>query len=105
MKEPLYYSVRLLTLYPYVVAVTSEKSSRYGRTRWYGRDCRYNEATHGTADQLRGKFATQVEAESAVSKIKEVHDYYKERRDSFQKWITALNNAERKAIADLFKEV
>lgn len=67
MKPALYYAIRR-NLYSTVVAVTSEKGTR----RWHGRDCQYNEATHGTFDQLRGKFASQEEAEACRAGVLEI---------------------------------
>jgi hypothetical protein len=72
MKQALYYSIRK-NLYDTVVAVTSEKGTR----RWHGRDCQYNEVTHGTFDQLRGRFKTQADAEACRSGIRAISDKYK----------------------------
>lgn len=102
MKQALYYAIRR-NLYSTVVAVTSEKGTR----RWHGRDCKYNEATHGTFDQLRGRFPTQEAAEKCREGVLaidakfdtqiEVHRQattrlYRECRDEIDAYIKANSN-------------
>lgn len=71
MKQALYYAIRR-NYGNSVVAVTSEKGTR----RWHGRDCRYNEATHGTFDQLRGKFKTLEDANACREGILKIDAEY-----------------------------
>jgi len=100
MKKALYYSVRVKTLYPYVVAVTSEKGSR----RWYGRDCRTGESTNGLLQHTRGRFDTQADAESKVAAIKEIDDRLKVKRDELSKQQNAFAREERLEIDALFEQ-
>lgn len=104
MKRALYYSVRVKTLYPYVVAVTSEKPSRWGRTRWYGRDCRHDESTNGTTDDLRGRFGTALDAERMVASIKAIADRYDAQRKVLNDQVSALHRAERDEVDALFNK-
>jgi hypothetical protein len=104
MKTALYYSVRTMCLYPHVVAVTSEKGRSWGRhCRWYGRDVRYNEATNGTTDQLKGRFATQEEAQAQVDNIKRIEAEHKAMRQPLEAQLVEIGRAERRAIDSLFK--
>ena len=98
MKPALYYAIRK-NLYSTIVAVTSEKGTR----RWHGRDCQYNEATHGTFDQLRGKFNTLEEAEACRKGIEEIAKHYEGRRRDVQATLRLLYRQEADNIEDYIK--
>lgn len=94
MKQALYYAIR----HNYgnsVIAVTSEKGTR----RWHGRDTRYNETTHGTFDQLRGRFDSQEAAEAMRDKIAFLSKQFDERRKVLDRYGKFLREREHDAIA------
>lgn len=95
MKTALYYAIRR-NLYKTVVAITTEKGSR----RWHGRDCTYNEATHGTFDQLMGRFDTKEAAEAKRSELSRIADKYKAERKPHETAIMELHRSERRAIEE-----
>lgn len=95
MKTALYYAIRR-NLYNTVVAVTTEKGSR----RWHGRDCTYNEATHGTFDQLMGRFDTKEAAEAMRTEIARIANKYKAERKPHETAIMQLHQSERQAIEE-----
>lgn len=98
MKQALFYAIRV-NLYNTVVAVTTEKPNG----RWHGRDCRYNEVTHGTSDQLRGRFNTEAEAEACRAGVIAIGDKYEAERKPLSKKISTLYAVERQEIEDYVK--
>lgn len=104
MKPALYYAIRR-NLYSTIVAVTSEKPSRYGRARWWGRDCQYSESTHGNTDDLRGRFATLEAATSMRARIVILADKYEKCRKVLNNEINELYRSEGAEIDQLIKEM
>ena len=102
MKPALFYAVRK-NLYNTVVAVTSEKPSRHGCTKWAGRDVKYTEVTHGTSDQIIGRFETQEQAEALRTKIGLLGQQYDQLRKPHQDAISRLHREEREALDRLCK--
>lgn len=103
MKQALYFAIRR-NLYNTIVAITSEK----GRRRWHGRDCRYNEVTHGTFDQLlASNFKTYEEAEACRKGITEIDDRYEAQLKLLRNKINELHRDCRRdieAFIQSFKE-
>lgn len=102
MKKALYYAIRVMSLYPYVVAVTSEKNARYGERRWYGRDEKHGNATHGHLNDLRGRFDTPEAAEAMRAKVAELTKAYDDRRKQLHKYGQELLKQEQQGLAALF---
>lgn len=101
MKRALYYSIRVKTLYPYVVAVTSEKGARLVK-RWYGRRVEYDEPTNGTTDQLRGRFDTVEQAINMREQIADIAAEYDRKRALHHDAVLKLHRAESEAVNALF---
>lgn len=95
MKQALYYAIRKSWGYN-IVAITSEKGSR----RWFGRDCRFNEATNGTSDQLLAKFKTEEAANATRAEIKRIDEKFDEQIKQLRNGIDKLNRDCRKEVRD-----
>lgn len=78
VKPALYYAMRR-DIYNNIVAVTTEKPGWRGK--WHGRYTRDNTPTHGTFDDLMGRFETQEAAEAKRDELKAIRaKYYDERK-------------------------
>lgn len=63
------------------IAVTSQKGSR-----WFGRDLRFSNPTHGTCGQITGRFETEEAARAKIEGLKAI-------RAEFEPQITAAQSA------------
>jgi hypothetical protein len=100
MKRALYYAIRVNTLYPHVVAVTSEKQNGI---RWFGRKCRDDTATHGRASDIRGRFATQEEAIAMKQKVGDLSAAYNQLRCQVSDYSFGLRKLENDGMDALFR--
>jgi hypothetical protein len=98
MKKPLYFAIRVCSLYKPIVAVTSETKGYYGRDKWHGRYVNDNTPTHGVTSDLRDNFETQIEAELCQNLIGVVTAKYDKERKILNQQITQLYAEERTAI-------
>jgi hypothetical protein len=97
VKTPLYYSIRVMSVYNPIVAVTSEKL----RGRWHGRYVDDNTPTHGNQSDLRGKFTSLEMAKRCKSDISEINGRYREQSKVINKQLSALYVKEREEIEAL----
>ncbi len=104
MKKPLYYAIRTGSLYNPVIAVTSERGSR-----WSGRECphgmvTYYSPTHGRMTDLSCKFETENAAYAKRSDIAKLSDAYDEARKALARATSKLHATERGALAELLAD-
>jgi hypothetical protein len=97
MKPALFYAIKRYRPGT-IIAVTSEK-----RNRWFGRDTRDNDPTHGTFEDLRGRFDTLDQAKAAQSDIREIVERYKVQRDELSRQMSALYASEHAEIDEVVK--
>lgn len=103
MKPALYYSIRK-SLFHTIIAVTSEKPGKgYRHDKWAGREVDTNTVTHGTVDDLRGRFATEQEAQEKRASILTIANMFDEARKVHYDAISALHRDETAQIAELLK--
>lgn len=96
MKPALHYAIRK-DWDRTVIAVTSEQTGRR-HDKWHGRNTKYNESTHGTTEQLQGRFKTQAQAEAVSRRVLEIRDEYDAKRKPHNDAVTQLYTDERNAM-------
>lgn len=102
MKPAMFYAIRVHTLTPYIVAVTSLQPRRFGKTHWYGRDTRYTQATNGSMDDLRGRFESQEAAAAVLDQVIAIGVDFDAKRKVLNDQVSRLYRDERAAVDGLF---
>lgn len=101
MKRPLYYAIKRRSITGLrVVAVTTVKGHR-----WYGRECRHENSTHGTmSDLFPGQFPNQEEALKVVEGMARIGERYEHKRKELMLEVHYLHRAETQEIELFLKE-